>query len=167
MFHVGDKILYGCSGACMIEQITQMRFGRSLEQYFILRPLFQNTAVIYVPVNNSALVEKMREMPSREAVDCMIMHMPEAESVWIDDAQERKACYDKIMRSGNCIDLIRMIKTLSEQKRRRLSEGKNLHVSDENFLRDAQKLLFDEFAYPLELLPSQVSAYIQSKIELK
>lgn len=167
MFQVGDRILYGGSGACIIEQIETIRFGRSRERYYVLRPIFQNTAVIYVPVNNAELVSKMREMPSRETVDSLIAGIPTAGSVWVEDAQERKTCFEQIMRNGNCADRIRLIRTLFLHKRKRLSEGKNLHVSDENFLRDAKKLLCDEFAYPLQMEPSQVLDYMRTKLGLK
>ena len=166
MFCVGDKILYGGSGACVIEKIEMIRFGRSREKYYVLRSLFQNNAVIYVPVNNADLVSKMREMPSKDDVDRLIEWMPDADSVWIDDAQARKTCFEQIMRSGTCSDRICLIRTLFLHKRSRLSEGKNLHVSDENFLRDAKKLLCDEFAYPLQLEPSQVLDYMRMKLGL-
>lgn len=164
MYSIGDKILYGSSGACEIAEISLMRFGRTREQYYVLRPLFHNSAVIYVPVNSESLVSKMRSMPSKNDIEQLILDIPDAETVWIEDAQERKATYDALMRSGNCFDRVKLVKTLSAHKKLRLSEGKNLHVSDENFLREAQKLLCDEFAYPLQLSPSQVFDYIKSKI---
>lgn len=165
MFHVGDRILYGCSGACMIEELSLMRFGRTREEYYILRPLYQNAAKIYIPVSNPSLVEKMHPMPTREEVDAMILSIPDAEPIWVEDAQERKACYDRIMRTGESAERLRMIRTLHDHKQVRLAEGKNLHVSDENFYRDAQKLICDEFAFPLELQPSEVHEYIMSKLK--
>lgn len=164
MFQIGDKILYGSSGACLIEQITLMRFGRTREQYYVLRPIYQNAAVIYVPVNNPTLVSKIRSMPSKTEVEQLLVQLHTVESVWIEDAQERKALFDQIMRNGDCADRVRLIKTLYHRKQQRLTEGKNLHVSDENFLRDAQRLLSDEFAYPLQLTPAEVSSYIQEQL---
>lgn len=165
MFQVGDRILYGCSGACLIEELSVMRFGRTREQYYVLSPLYQNAAKIYIPVSNPSLVDKMHAMPTREEVDALILTIPTAEPIWVEDAQERKACYDKIMRTGGCAERIRLIRTLHDHKQVRLSEGKNLHVSDENFYRDAQKLLCDEFAYPLQMQPSQVHEYIMDKLK--
>lgn len=160
MYQVGDKILYGSSGACIIQELTQMRFGRTRETYYILRPLFQKTAVIYVPAKNEELLSRMRPMPERQEIDQMIADLPAAEELWVDDAQERKNCYDEVMRGSDCFLRFRLIKTLFEHKKIRLADGKNLHVSDENFLREARKLICDEFAYPLQLEPSEVAAYI-------
>lgn len=165
MFQVGDKILYGSNGACVIEELSQMRFGRTRELYYILRPLYQKAAVIYVPAKNDVLLQQMRIMPSLDEVNQMIAAVPSSEPLWIDDAQERKMSFDQIMRSSDCFARLRLIKTLQEHKKNRLSEGKNLHVSDENFLREAKKLICDEFAFPLQLQPSEVGEYINSRLD--
>lgn len=164
MYQVGDKILYGSNGACIIQELTQMRFGRTRELYYILRPMFQKTAVIYVPAKNEELILRMRPMPEKQEVDAMIKDLPDADEIWLDDAQERKNHYDEIMRDSDCFLHFRLIKTLFEHKKVRLADGKNLHVSDENFLREARKLICDEFAYPLQLEPAEVADYITKQL---
>jgi prophage antirepressor-like protein len=56
-----------------------------------------------------------------------------------------------------------LIKTLQEHKIRRQKIGKALHVTDETYLREAQRLLFDELAGPLGLMPAQVHDYLTEK----
>ena len=141
-----------------------MRFGRTREKYYVLKPVYQNSSVIYVPVENEALVSKMRPVLSREEVDRLIDGMPEIPTAWEEDPQARKASFDALLRSNECRSLIILIKTLHAQKKRRQADGKALHVSDETFLREAQRLLYDEFAGALEIQPTQVHAYIQSKL---
>ena len=166
MFNVNDRIHYGGSGVCVVQEIAVMRFGRTRERYYVLRPLHQNASLIYVPVDNPQLVSKMRPVLTREEVDALIDAMPAVETVWIEDPQERKNSFDAMLRSNDCRDLIVIIKTLSEQKKRRQSQGKALHVSDDTCLREAQRLLFDEFAGVLGLKPAQVSEYIRQKLGL-
>ena len=164
MYSVNEKIHYGSSGVCVIQEITTMRFGRSRERYYVLKPVYQNTSLIYVPVDNPQLVSRMRPVLTREEVDALIGAMPQVETAWVEDAQARKASFDDLMRSNSCSDLIVLIKTLNEHKQRRQARGKTLHVSDEAYLREAQRLLFDEFAGALGILPSQVDGYIQEKL---
>jgi len=166
MYNVDDKIHYGGSGVCVIQEIAVMRFGRTRERYYVLRPLHQNASMIYVPVDNPQLVAKMRPVLTREQVEELIASMPEVETCWIDDPQERKTSFDAMLRSNDCRDLIVIIKTLHEQKKRRQSQGKSLHVSDDTCLREAQRLLYDEFAGALGLKPAQVNEYILQKLEL-
>ena len=165
MFSVNDKSHYGSSGVCVIEEIKTMRFGRTREQYYVLKPVYQKTSVIYVPLENEALVSKMRPLLTPEEVDELIRSMPTAKTIWDEDPQTRRANFDELMKHYSCADLIVIIKSLTTHKEKRQNKGKGLHVSDETYLREAQRLLFDEFACALGIEPSQVSGYIQEKLE--
>lgn len=164
MYSVNEKIHYGGSGVCMIQEIATMRFGRTRERYYVLKPVYQNSSVIYVPVGNPELVAKMRPVLSREEVDSLIEGMPGIPTAWEDDPQLRKASFDALLRSHECRSLIVIIKTLNAHKERRQADGKTLHVADETYLREAQRLLYDEFAGALNIQPAQVHDYIQSKL---
>ena len=164
MFSVNEKIHYGGSGVCIIQEIATMRFGRTRERYYVLKPVYQNSSLIYVPVENEALVSKMRPVLTRQEVDALIEEMPSVETAWEDDSQQRKLSFDALLRSNRCRDLVVLIKTLQEHKVVRAKLGKSLHVSDETYLREAQRLLFDEFAGPLGLMPAQVNGYITEKL---
>ena len=155
MFSVNDKIHYGSSGVCVIQEIATMRFGRTRERYYVLKPVYQKSSVIY----------KMRPLLSQDEVDALIASIPTVETAWIDDPQARKASFDELLRSHSCAGLLVIIKTLSAQKELRQARGKSLHVSDDTYLREAQRLLYDEFADALGILPSQVKDYIQDKLQ--
>ena len=164
MYSVNEKIHYGGSGVCVIQEIASMRFGRTRERYYVLKPVYQNTSVIYVPVENEQLVAKMRPVLSREEVDSLIDGIAEIPTAWEEDPQARKANFDALLRSNECRSLIVIIKTLNAHKERRQADGKNLHVADETYLREAQRLLYDEFAGALDIQPAQVRDYIQKKL---
>lgn len=164
MFKVNDKIHYGGSGVCLVQEIKTMRFGRTREQYYVLKPVYQNASLIYVPVDNPQLVGKMRAVLSKQEVEELIRQMPEVTTAWEDDPQQRKTQFDNLLRSNRCSDLVVLIKTLMEHKERRQSIGKTLHVADEAYLREAQRLLYDEFAGALEIHPSQVNEYIRNAL---
>ncbi len=164
MYSINERIHYGGSGVCIIQEITTMRFGRTRERYYVLKPVYQNASVIYVPVENEQLVSKMRPVLSRAEVDALIDSMPEIPTAWEEDPQVRKTAFDNLLRSNECRSLIVIIKTLNAHKERRQADGKSLHVSDETFLREAQRLLYDEFAGALDIQPAQVHAYIMDKL---
>ena len=163
MFQTGDAIQYSGSGVCIIQEITTMRFGRTREQYYVLKPLHQNTSVIYVPVKNEQLVSKMRPILSSDEVDALVEQIDSAEPIWDDDMNQRKLLFDEMIRSGSCISLIRIIKSLLLQRSRRQADGKTLHVSDENYLREAQRLLYDEIAAVLGKTPKEVEGMLKEK----
>lgn len=164
MYSVNERIHYGGSGVCVIQEIATMRFGRSREQYYVLKPVYQNSSVIYVPVQNEQLTAKMRPVMSKEEVDRLIDSMDEIPTAWEEDPQLRKANFDALLRSNECRSLIILIKTLNAHRERRQASGKTLHVADEGFLREAQRLLYDEFAGALGIQPDQVREYIRTKL---
>ena len=43
--------------------------------------------------------------------------------------------------------------------------GRKVHVCDERFLKEAEKILYDEFAHVLDIEPEQVLPYIFDQIE--
>ena len=53
-----------------------------------------------------------------------------------------------------------------QHKKRRQAMGKTLHVSDENYLREAQRLLYDEIAGVMGMNPNEVNAYILERVDL-
>lgn len=165
MYSVNEKIHYGGSGVCVIQEITSMRVGRTREKYYVLKPVYQNSSLIYVPVENPTLAAKMRPVLSREEVERLIADFNEIPTAWEADPQARKASFDALLRSNQCRNLIVLIKTLNAHKELRQADGKTLHVADETFLREAKRLLYDEFAGALDLQPAQIPDYIQKRLE--
>ena len=72
--------------------------------------------------------------------------------------------YRELICSGNPTQLLRMIYTLYFRKKQQLDTGRKLHLCDENFLRDAKKVINSEFSYILGIAPEDVAAYIESKL---
>lgn len=85
--------------------------------------------------------------------------------VWIEDENQRKMCYRELINSGDRISLIGMIRALLKHKQAQEAAGKKFHLCDENFLRDAQKLLSTEFACVLNIEPDQVGDYIKNALD--
>ena len=59
-YHVQDTVLYGQSGVCRIADIAEKDVGGGLRAYYVLQPVFEESATIFVPVGNEALTAKMR-----------------------------------------------------------------------------------------------------------
>ena len=62
MFHVGDTVLYGTQGVCKIEGTEENDLGGNTVEYYVLRPVFDENAKIYVPMNNQMLLSRMQEL---------------------------------------------------------------------------------------------------------
>ncbi len=165
MYSVNDTILYG-SQICRIEENAKRDFGGSLKEYYVLKPVYNDTSTIYVPVNNEKLTGKMRRILSANEIYDLIRSMPDADSEWVENEAERKEKYKEILASGDREAIIRMIKALYHHQDVRQAQGRKLHVSDERFLKEAERTLYDEFALVLNISQDQVLPFILDQIEV-
>lgn len=166
MFQIKDTVLYGAEGVFVIDAVTEMDFQDEKKSYFVLKSLNNEKSTIYVPQDKTGLLEKMRRILSKEEIYYLIKNMPEEEPIWIEDESVRMVEYKGILLKGDHREMIGMIRTLYLKKMQLKEIGKNLHKVDEKFLKDAEKILYDEFAYVLDIKPEQVLPFIQQQIEL-
>lgn len=166
MYAVNDMVLYGRNGACKIVDITRREVAGSSIEYYVLQPVYNHTSTIFVPTGNQALTGKMQQVLSADEIHEIIRSLPDEESLWIADDEERRVRYNEILSAGNRRDVIRMIKALYLHREELKERGKHLHLADERFLKDAERLLYDEFALVLHIQPDQVLPFILQQIEV-
>ena len=165
MFEVNDTIMYGTHGICKIEEITVKDFMGTKKEYYVLKPISDIGATLFAPVNNAKIGTKMRRILSEEEIHELIAKMPYEEINWIENENERKDKYKSIIAKGDRTELIRMIKALYFHKGEREAIGKHLYLSDERFLKEAERILYDEFQYVLKIQKEEMISFIFSKIK--
>lgn len=160
MFKVNDYVVYGSTGVCQIVDIT---FNNSNDtDYYVLHPVYNDTMTIKIPVNNTKV--PMRKTITKDEVNSLIATMPAIETMWIDDNRERTQAYKEAIRSGQCEEWIKIVKTLYQEKKEKTEEGKKLSKTDEDFMKTAEKFLYEEFAVVLNISPDEVQSYIYEHI---
>ncbi len=164
MYEVGSTVIYKNDGVCKITEIVVRMFKDKEIEYYVLNPVHNKNAEIFVPKNNPDLVSKMRKVLTKDEIINIINSMPEEDDIWISDEAVRKEKYREILTLGNRKDLVKLIKTLYLHKQSQKQYGKKLHLADEKLLRDAEKILYDEFAYVLEIAPEEVIDFITTKL---
>ena len=165
-FEVGNTVIYGIHGVCQITEITKKEFMGALADYYCLTPLNDKRSTVYIPCDNERLTDKIKRIMSADEIYSLINTMRNEEDIWIDDPHERKKRYSEIVGSGDRHALVRLIKTLYNRREKQTACGKKLHLADEGFLRDAEKLLYDEFAHVLSITKDQVLPFICEQIEI-
>ncbi len=165
MFQVNDTVRYGTSGVCKITQVMTRPFKGEQKQYFVLRPVHDSRSTLFVPVDNQELVAKMRPVLTKEEVMNLIHAMPSFEQLWIGDEQQRKQTFRGILSSGDCKQAICMIKALHLEGINLREKGRKLRMDDERCLRDAERLLYDEFSLALAMEPEEVLGFIKEQLD--
>lgn len=72
--------------------------------------------------------------------------------------------FKSALASGDRGKIINVIKTIRLHKTEREESGKRLHQSDEAFLKEAEALIYEEFAVVLGIEPVKVLDYIMDEI---
>lgn len=166
MYNVNDTVMYSSYGVCRIEEITERDFSGEMIEYYVIRPVGDNKNTFYIPTNNEKLTGQIRTILSEEEINELIKIMPDENFNWIEDEYQRKLEYRRIIEDGDRQELIQLIKALYIHQQNQRANKKKLHSSDEHFLRDAETMLYDEFAYVLNISREQVLPFIQSNITL-
>lgn len=165
MYQIGETVLYGTEGVCTIAEVREMKIGRERASYYVLQPVYREGATIFVPLANEALLAKMRPLLSAAEIDGLLQCVRRDEPAWIEDAAQRKEEFHRILTAGDRKELLVMIRTLYRHREALQKTGKRLRTNDDQMLRDAEKLLNDEFALVLNIKPREVSEYIRSRLE--
>ena len=162
MYEIGEKVLYGVHGICRISDTEERIVDRVKRQYLVLEPVDQAGAKFYVPTHNAAALAKLRPLLSREALEELLRSEEVRQDAWIADENARKQSYRELINSGDRVALIRMVGSLHRHKQEQIEAGRKFHQSDENFLRDAEKMLDSEFALVLQMPRESVGDYVRS-----
>ncbi len=164
MFKVGDYVVYGNTGVCKIEDIGPLSIG-SDKEYYTLVPVYGRNSKLYTAVDSDKVV--IRPIMTKQESDALINEMEEIDALRIGDEKRREEIYKETMRTCDCKEWVRIIKTLYSRKMDRLSRGKKVTSSDERYLQMAEENLFGELAFSLQMPKEKVGEFIGEKIGKK
>ena len=165
MYQVGDQVVYGIHGICRIIDTEERLLDRKRIRYLVLAPVDGSDSRFYVPADNPAAMRKLRRVLSRQELEALLQSSEIRENGWISDENARKQCYRELIVNGDRLALLKMIRALHIHKKEQARLGKKFHLSDENFLRDAEKLLNAEFSLVLGIDSAQVPEYIRKALD--
>ena len=162
MYQIGEKVVYGIHGVCTIIELETKIIDRQKVRYYVLEPLEQPGARYYIPTEKPAAVAKLSPLLTRKELDALLEDRKIPEGTWIQDENQRKLRYRELIASGDRPALLAMVRALRLHKVEQLAQGRKFHLCDENFLRDAEKLLCLEFSVVLNLSQQAAASYLES-----
>lgn len=163
MFNINDYIMYGTTGVCKISDITNEKFiNGEHRKYYVLTPIYCNDTIIKTPVDNKKV--SMRKIISKEDAHLLINSIPNMETLWIDDDRKRNQKFTTLLKGGKCEELIKIIRSIYIDKEQKKSIGKKSYQADNEIMKEAERLVNEEFATILNISPDEVISYISSKI---
>ncbi len=158
-----EKVTYGTTGVCVVERIEEKKIGRELKSYYVLKPVAQSSATVFLPADNEKLLAKVRKVLSADEVKGMLKGLPSEPDIWVDNDAERKLKFNEIITSGDRKACLVLVRTLHNRQSELSTKGKRLHIADERALKEAQRLVNDEFSVALCMEFQEVEAFIRSE----
>ena len=165
MYQPQNKVVYGIHGVCVIVGREVRRVDRKDLEYLVLEPIEQPGACYYVPAQNPAALAKLRPLLDRDALTELLHSEEIRRDSWIRDENQRKLRYRELISSGDRAALLNMIGSLYRQKENLVAMGRKFHLCDENFLRDAEKLLHAEISQVLGIETGKVGEFIRNAMK--
>ncbi len=164
MFQIGDKVVYGIHGVCRVEGFEEKYADRKHLVYLVLEPVEKDGSRYLVPTHNASAMGKLRHLCTREEWEALLRAEALRLDGWIPDENLRKQTYRELISSGDREKLLGMVHALYCHRKSQTAAGRKCHLCDENFLRDAEKLLASEVSVVMGLDAVQARQYIRDTL---
>lgn len=148
MYNKGDKVFYGQTGVCVVEDVSEKTLTKNLKKlYYTLRPLYQQNNIIYAPVDSDKVF--IRAIISKAESQRLIKTVPEVYKKALYKQTEED--YKSALESHSCDELLELAVKIYVKKQEVKKAKKKLGFIDEKYLHRAEELLFGELAAVLEI----------------
>ena len=151
MLNKGDVAVYGNHGLCKVSDMMVPSFlpKGSEKMYYQMISAIDRGGLLYVPVDGAE--DKMREVISADTAAALIDSLEDIEVIELPVGKKAEAVISDVCKKNEAAEVMSLIKTLNMIKTQRAAEGKKFASMDEKYLGIAEKLLYSELAYALDL----------------
>ena len=165
MYQIGDWVVYGVHGACHIIGEEKQLVNRKRTKFLVLEPLAQTESRFYLPIDNPTAMAKLKTVLTKEELQELLSSDVVQQDIWVADDNRRKQHYRELIGSGDRVTIMRMVTSLYRYKAQQMAAGKKFHQSDDNFLRDAEKLLSSEVALVFSMSQAEAREYLREQLK--
>ena len=169
MYEAGALILYGRTGVCRVEGVTEKTLPgeKAATPYYLMRPLYQSGTI-------GAPVDKMedgtifsRPIMDREQAQTFIEALPSvpAEPYHSQNLNQLKEHYRQQLQSFSSLDMARLLRSIYAKKREAEGRNRKLGAIDQRFMEETEGLLYGELAAALNIGRDEVRGYIADTLD--
>ena len=154
MFNIGDNVMYGRLGVYRIEDIKDENFSGETRSYYVLVPENQKDGTAYIPVDMGE--KKLKRVPDEKEAKKVISDALTEDMEWITDNKARHERASEIIKSGDRVALLRLVRLYRTKKAEAESNRRKFFAADEKSLAEAEALIFRELSVALGVSPDDV-----------
>ena len=130
------------------------------KEYFILKPIDDESLTIQVPVENS--FNLLRKVITKKEIEEFISKIASIKP--LEDSKYIENEYKELLNDGTHESLIKIIKTTYLRNKKRQETGKKIAERDNNYFQLAEKILYNEFSVGLGKTVEETREYIVNKV---
>ena len=165
MYQTGEYVVYGIQGVCRVIGTEKQLVNRKRIEYLVLEPLARGESRYYLPTQNPTAMKKLQPLLSRQEMDELMSSQEISRDRWIREENLRKQYYRDLMSGGTRTAMLQMLRALYRHRNEQEAAGKKFHQCDDNFLRDAEKLLCSEISLVMECDAEQAKQYLRNHLK--
>lgn len=167
MYQIGERVLYGMHGVCCVKTAEERVLDGKTRLFLVLEPEGQTGCQYLVPTHNAAAMAKLRPMLTVTELQQLLSSGEIRKGAWVADENRRKNTYRELITGADRIQMLQMIHSLYEHQAKQSELGKKFHQCDENFLRDAEKLVCSEISAVMDVDADSARSYLRKQLKSK
>lgn len=161
MFNIGEKVMYGRLGIYRIDDIKAEDFSGEMRSYYVLTPLNEKNGVSYIPLDIAET--KLKKALDEKKIKKVLSEAKKEEEQWITDGKLRREKASDILKSGDHVCLIRLIRLYYSKKEELEKKHRKFFAADAKALTEAEALILQEFSTALNISCDDVRQLILKK----
>ena len=165
MCHLDDYVIYGIHGACRVLGREKQLVNKKRTEFLVLEPLVQSGSKYYVPTENPTAMAKLQAVLSQDELVQLLESDAVREDCWISDEGHRKQIYRELITSADRLRLMQMVGSLYRYRGAQEAAGRKFHLCDDNFLRDAERLLSSEISLVMNLSADEARDFLRKHLK--
>ena len=162
MFEVGDFVVNSTNGICKISDLVDLDMSGSIKQYYLLVPVYEETAKVYIPVDSAA--KRIRRVLDENEANSVIESISSVDETIIDNEKEREMRYKEAIKSCDPRQLIAILKCLYSRKKARLEMGKKSTAVDDRYSKLAENLFYSELVFVTGRTKEEIEGTVADKL---
>ena len=165
MYQSGAYVVYGIQGVCRVVGTEIQRVNKKKTEYLILEPLEKAASRFYLPTQNQAAMSKLKPVLTKDEMEMILGSSEVRAGCWVPEENQRKQRYRDLVSGGDRLSLLQMLFCLYRYREEQLAAGRKLHLCDDNFLRDAERLLCVEVALSMGMSLDEARSYLRLQLK--
>lgn len=158
MYQVGEYLLYGGHGMCMVDEVTTKTFSGKERMYYVLHPVNHPDLTLFFPVDGDK--SKLKRLLTEEEARVLLEVFEKPAKAWINKTTERTQRFNAIIQGTDRKEIAELLNSLLRRKMELEKKGKKLAMQEVRFIHRISQILFNELAYSLSTTTKKVEERI-------